>query len=70
MAGLGGKKDGHPGRGPGGTKGNEASRGRKPNFSMPEKTAAWAGLPGKTQPRDRSNGIKKMPNAHVKSEGI
>jgi hypothetical protein len=34
-----------------------------------EKTAAWPGVPGKTQPRDRSGGTKKVKQA-VKSEGI
>ena len=34
-----------------------------------ESTAAWPGVPGKTQPRDRSGGTKKVKQA-VKSEGI
>jgi hypothetical protein len=34
-----------------------------------EKTAAWPSVPGKTQPRDRSGGTKKVKQS-VKSEGI
>jgi hypothetical protein len=34
-----------------------------------EKTAAWPGLPGKTQPRDRSGGTKKCKQA-AKKEGL
>jgi hypothetical protein len=34
-----------------------------------ESTAAWPGVPGKTQPRDRSGGTKKVKQS-VKSEGI
>ena len=34
-----------------------------------EKTAAWPGVPGKTQPRSRSGGTKKVKQS-VKSEGI
>ncbi len=35
----------------------------------PEKTANWAGVPGKTQDRDRSNGVRKIKTS-AKSEGI
>lgn len=41
--------------------------GPKPQFD--EKTANWPGVPGKTQPRDRSGGTKKVKQS-VKSEGI
>ena len=34
-----------------------------------ESTAAWPGVPGKTQPRSRNVGIKKVKQT-VKSEGI
>lgn len=34
-----------------------------------EKTAAWPGAPGKTQPRDRSAGVKKVKQT-MRSEGI
>ena len=36
---------------------------------MPEKTAAWPGVPGGTQPRDRSRGVPKIKNCPVK-EGL
>jgi len=36
---------------------------------MPERTARWPGLPGKTQPRDRGGGVKKC-KCHPSSEGI
>ncbi|GAG53163.1 unnamed protein product [marine sediment metagenome] len=35
----------------------------------PIRTATWAGLPGKTQTKDRSAGIKKLKQAAA-SEGI
>ena len=34
-----------------------------------ESTAAWPSVPGKTQPKDRSGGTKKVKQS-VKSEGI
>jgi hypothetical protein len=34
-----------------------------------ESTASWPGVPGKTQPKDRSFGVKKVKQT-VKSEGI
>ena len=40
-----------------------------PEPSMPMKTSGWPGVPGKTQPRDRSGGVKKPP-VHVKQEGL
>jgi hypothetical protein len=41
--------------------------GKIPPFK--ESTAAWPGAPGKTQPRDRSGGTKKVKQS-IKSEGI
>ena len=46
---------------------NDQSGGKVPPFK--ESTAAWPGVPGKTQPRSRNVGIKKVKQA-VKSEGI
>ena len=46
---------------------NDQSGGKVPPFK--ESTAAWPGVPGKTQPRSRSVGIKQVKQA-VKSEGI
>jgi hypothetical protein len=43
-------------------------RGPTPGVGS-EKTAAWPGVPGKTQPKDRSNGVKKV-KGHVRKEGI
>lgn len=43
--------------------------GAKKGAAMPERTAAWPGLPGKKQPRDRSGGVKKV-TTHAKSEGV
>ena len=40
--------------------------GSKGGGAMPEKTAAWPGLPGKPQPRDRSLGVPKVKNCPVK----
>ncbi len=37
--------------------------------SFPIKTASWGALPGKTQPRDRSGGDRKI-KTYAKSEGI
>lgn len=42
--------------------------GSSPKLSMPEKTANWGGLPGKTGP-NRSGGVKKL-KVYPKSEGI
>ena len=30
---------------------------RKDTGATPERTAKWAGVPGKTQPRSRANGV-------------
>lgn len=57
----------HPDRLVGGSPKPKA--GRKASGKMPEKTAAWPGLPGKAQPRDRSAGVKKC-KSYVKSEGL
>ena len=49
------------------------ARGSKPAESMPEKTAAWPGLPGKAQGKDRSGGTAKagpLGPFHVKKEGL
>jgi hypothetical protein len=43
-------------------------RGPTPK-TLNEKTAAWPGLPGKSQPKNRSGGTKKIVQ-HPKSEGI
>ena len=40
-----------------------------PAAKVNEKTAAWPGLPGKTQPRNRSAGVLKL-KTHPKSEGL
>ena len=41
-----------------------------PKATLPaESTANWGGLPGKTQSKDRSGGVKKV-RVHAKSEGI
>lgn len=45
-------------------------KGKKPpSTDMPMRTANWPGLPGGTQPRDRSGGDKKV-TTHAKSVGI
>lgn len=43
--------------------------GKPPKVTITEKTAAWAGVPGKTQPRDRSGGVKKVKQS-MRSEGV
>ncbi len=47
----------------------KAKRQPEPPVSINEKTANWGGLPGKTQPKDRSNGVSKL-NAYPKKEGL
>ena len=37
--------------------------------SFPERTAGWGQLPGKTQPKDRSLGVKRI-QSHPKSSGL
>ena len=37
--------------------------------SVNERTANWGGLPGPTQPRDRSAGVKKL-KIHPMSKGL
>lgn len=46
----------------------KAKPGHRPE-SMPERTAAWPGLPGKSQPRERSGGTKKCRQS-AKQEGL
>lgn len=46
---------------------NDLGGGKIPKWN--EKTAAWPAVPGKTQPRDRSGGTKKVKQS-MKSEGI
>ncbi|KPK68178.1 hypothetical protein AMJ82_08940 [candidate division TA06 bacterium SM23_40] len=41
--------------------------GKVPSWN--ERTAAWPGVPGKTQPRDRSGGTKKIKQS-MKTEGV
>ncbi len=41
----------------------------KTGGTVTEKTAAWPGLPGKSQSRDRSAGVKKL-KVNAKSEGL
>lgn len=40
-----------------------------PKGKLKEKTVAWGGLPGKTQPKDRSGGVKKL-KIHPVSIGL
>jgi len=41
-----------------------------PKVTLPaESTTSWGGLPGKSQPRDRSGGDKKIKQ-YAKSEGV
>jgi hypothetical protein len=47
----------------------QAKPGHKPD-ATPEKTAAWAGLPGKTQPRTRDKAGTRKCKQSAKSEGI
>ena len=47
----------------------KAKPGHKPD-SMPMKTAAWPGLPGKTQPRTRDKAGTPKGNVSAKSEGV
>ena len=42
---------------------------KKQKVNMPEKTANWPGLPGKTQSKDRSGGVKKVKTT-PKSVGV
>jgi len=53
----------------GGTGAATGQRASGKSTAMPMKTASWPGVPGKTQPKDRSGGVKKA-NVHVKSEGL
>ena len=49
--------------------GSKKPPGKPPPEKMPEKTASWGGLPGKSQGRDFPGGAKKV-KIHPKSEGI
>ena len=42
---------------------------RAASAPMPERTAGWGGLPGKSQPKDRSGGVMRL-KTHPKSEGL
>ena len=42
---------------------------KAPAENMPMKTANWPGLPGPSQSKDRSGGVKKL-KVHPKSEGL
>lgn len=47
--------------------------GASASVAMNEKTAAWPGVPGKTQSKDRSGGVPKTGHRgkfYVKSEGL
>ena len=49
------------------------SPGVRAKERMPLKAAAWPGLPGGTQPRDRSNGVPKRGHAgpfHLNPKGL
>ena len=52
----------------------EGARGSPIGTSAtPVKTAAWPGVPGKTQSKDRSAGVKKTGHKgsfHVKQQGL
>jgi hypothetical protein len=50
-------------------KASRDDKGAPPADSMPERTAAWPGVPGKTQPGDFPGGAKRV-TGHAKSEGI
>ena len=53
----------------GGKRRSLATEGVQRGDATPESTAAWAGVPGSTQPRDRSGGDKKIRGG-VKQEGV
>ena len=66
-------KDTAPSKQSGGEGGSNAPEGSGVPMGMPEKTAAWPGLPGKTQPRSRANGeptTGKLGPFLNKKEGI
>jgi hypothetical protein len=54
--------------------GSNKATGSSPNLSMPEKTANWPGLPGKTQPSGRSLGAPTTGKAgapfYIKKVGL
>ena len=49
--------------------GNAAAEGRPARAPMPMKTANFGGLPGKTQPKDRSGGVKPV-KGYPQREGL
>lgn len=60
---------GQAGKKPQGPKGQTQKPGSNRRPDLPMRTANWPGLPGKTQPRDRSGGVKKLPQS-PKQEGL
>ena len=65
-------KDAVPSKQSWGEGGSNKASGRAPSLSMPERTAAWPGLPGKSGP-NRSGGAPtsgKLGQFRVKREGI
>lgn len=52
-----------------GPKGGKVNMDSHAPVSVTEKKIKWAGLPGKTQSKDRSRGVKKV-KTRVVSEGI
>lgn len=64
-------RDAAPSKYTGGEGGQNKAMGRSPRMSMPEKTAAWPGLPGKSGP-NRAGGAPtkgKLGQFHVKRVG-
>ena len=52
---------------------NRSQIGTKKILTLPEKSPKWPSVPGKTQSKDRSNGVTKtgkLGKFNVKSEGI
>lgn len=65
-------KDTAPSKQTGGEGGSNKAMGSTPSLSMPEKTAAWPGLPGKASP-NRSAGTPRTGFSGlfvVKKEGM
>ena len=54
--------------------GSNKASGSPPSLGMPVKTAAWPGLPGKTQSKSRSGGAPTTGTGnkpfYVKKEGL
>jgi hypothetical protein len=53
----------------GGAKASLAHKGRPPKTDAPSKDVGFPGVPGQTQPRNRSAGVKKLRQS-MKEEGI